>query len=87
MLQKTLVFMLLISMCQILLAQEIVTYRGVILDFTVAPIELVNVVAEESETNIIASFGVTNGDGQFSLKLKKGKSYLLKTSFVGYEPL
>jgi hypothetical protein len=79
--------MLLISMCQILLAQEIVTYRGVILDFTVAPIELVNVVAEESETNIIASFGVTNGDGQFSLKLKKGKSYLLKTSFVGYEPL
>lgn len=67
------------------IAQDLIKFEGQVSDTIQSPVELANVVAYDQETNAITSFGVTDHQGIFVLKLEEDKNYLLKVTFVGYE--
>ena len=71
---------------QKLLAQQKVVYLGEVRDSIGYPLEFANVMAMDTVKNTIASFGVTNNQGQFRLLLEEGKVYQLKVSFIGFLP-
>ncbi len=66
-------------------SQDIIRFMGIVVDSTGSPVELANVVATDPESNTITSFGVTDYQGRFVLKLEIGKQYTLKVSFMGFE--
>ena len=67
-------------------AQEKITYFGEVRDSLGAPLQFANVLAIDTVTNKMASFGVTNQQGQFKLLLEANKPYKLQATFIGYFP-
>ena len=63
-----------------------IRFMGVVQDSLGSAVELANAYAVSPESGEVASFGVTDHLGRFILKLEPGQSYLLKVSFIGYEP-
>ncbi len=61
------------------------TLRGTVKDSIGNPIETVNVIAIEQETNNLEAFGITNANGLYQLQLKKEKNYTIKISFLGFK--
>jgi len=61
--------------------------RGVITDTLNAPLEFANVIATVKSSGEIESYGITNQEGRYQLDLPKGETYLLKASFLGYDPV
>ncbi|SMD33260.1 hypothetical protein SAMN04488029_1593 [Reichenbachiella faecimaris] len=66
------------------LAQSSVTFTGVVQDSVGNSMELSNVVAYHIETDRLTSYGVTNSEGRFYLKLEEETSYILRATFIGY---
>tara|TARA_A100000171_G_scaffold9159_1_gene6724 strand:+ start:27 stop:2720 length:2694 start_codon:yes stop_codon:yes gene_type:complete len=67
-------------------AQQKVVYLGEVRDSLGLPLEFANVMAMDTTKKTIASFGVTNKQGQFRLLLEDQKVYQLKVSFIGFVP-
>lgn len=67
-------------------AQQKIAFIGDVRDSVGAPLEFANVLAMDTVKNTIASFGVTNKEGEFKLSLIEGKVYKLKVSFIGFLP-
>lgn len=62
-------------------------FEGVVVDSLKTPLELANVVAINQETSALESYGITNSEGQFKLKLGKNQSYRIQISYVGMETM
>lgn len=69
-----------------LLGQQKVVFVGEVRDSLGLPLEFANVLAMDTVKKSIASFGVTNKQGQFRLSLEENKVYKLKASFIGFLP-
>lgn len=67
-------------------AQEYVLIKGQTRDSTLAVIPFANVLAIDTTTNEMESFAVTGVDGNFQLRLRSGKAYELKVTYVGFVP-
>ena len=67
-------------------AQQKFSFPGEVRDSLGIPLEFANVMAMDTVKNTIASFGVTDKQGQFKLSLVEGQVYRLKVSFIGYLP-
>ncbi len=78
--------MLLLGFSAALKAQQKIAFAGDVRDSLGAPLEFANVLAMDTVKNTIASFGVTNKQGEFKLSLVEGKTYKLKVSFIGFLP-
>ena len=46
-----------------------------------------NVIAVNTETQILDGFGISNENGYFSLNLKKDTEFNIKITFIGYKPI
>ena len=64
-----------------------VTLRGVVKDSLEAPLELANVVAINTLSGSLESYGITNEQGVFSIQLGKNASYEVQVSYVGMKTL
>jgi len=67
-------------------AQDKIVYIGEVRDSLGAPLQFANVLAIDTITNKMASFGVTNQQGQFRLSLVSNKTYKFQATFIGYLP-
>lgn len=63
-----------------------ITLTGVVRDSLEAPLDMANVVAVNQADQALEGFGITNPEGLYRLQLKANASYLLKISYVGFEP-
>lgn len=78
---KKIVFLLIVHI-------SIATYSQIKLQGTVTnlenePLEMANIVAVNSQTKSVDSYGFTNSKGKYQLSLKKNTNYSLKVSYVG----
>ncbi len=60
-----------------------ITMNGVVRDTLKNPLDLANIIAINQETSVLESYGITDGKGAYSLKLKKNKSYKIQISYIG----
>lgn len=56
---------------------------GVVKDSIGAPLEMANVIAINSETKALDSYGFTDSSGRYKLTLKKNATYNIKVSYIG----
>jgi hypothetical protein len=66
-------------------AQEI-SLSGTVKDSLGVGIDMANVIAINTETKGLESYGITNHAGLFKLKLKTGQQYTVKVSYLGFKP-
>ncbi|WKL47173.1 carboxypeptidase-like regulatory domain-containing protein [Flavobacterium pectinovorum] len=60
-----------------------VRYDGFIQDEQKNPLEMANIMAVNSATKAMDSYGITNDKGRFQLTLKPNASYIVKISYLG----
>lgn len=82
---RAFIYVFMLSLGAVAYGQDKVPLKGIVSDSLGAPIELANVVATDKETGQVASFGYTDHEGRFLLKLEYDKTYQLTVSFVGYQ--
>ena len=63
-------------------AQEI-TLTGTVKDSTGTGVDMANVIAINTATKGLESYGITNHSGQYKLNLKTGRQYTVKVSYLG----
>ncbi|WP_282056776.1 carboxypeptidase regulatory-like domain-containing protein [Maribacter luteus] len=63
-------------------AQEI-TLTGTVKDSTGTGVDMANVIAINTATKGLESYGITNHSGQYKLNLKTGSQYTVKVSYLG----
>ena len=63
------------------LAQVRVT--GIVKDTIGNPLEMANVIALNTDTNALDSYGFTDANGRYKLTLKPNASYSIKASYIG----
>lgn len=61
--------------------------EGVVKDSLGSPLELANVIAINTTTNALESYGITNFEGRFKLNLTKNSSYKIQVSYIGMKTL
>jgi len=66
-------------------AQEI-SLSGTVKDSLGVGVDMANVIAINTETKGLESYGITNHTGLFKLKLKTGQQYTVKVSYLGFKP-
>lgn len=66
-----------------LFSQEI-ELTGKVTDSLGVPMEMANVVAIYNQTNKVASFSITNGKGEYRLRLETQQTYNISISFLGH---
>ena len=49
------------------------------------PLEMANVMAINSVTKAMDSYGITNEKGKFSLVLNSNSTYLITVSYIGFQ--
>lgn len=59
---------------------------GVVKD-SIGPLEMANIIAIDTVTKQIASYGFTNDKGSYELDLKKRTVYNIKISYIGLKPI
>ena len=59
---------------------------GVVKDSIGDPLEMANVIAIDTITKRMSSYGFTDGKGDYKLDLKKNSIYQVKISYVGMKP-
>ena len=64
-----------------------VKLRGVVKDSVSNPFELANVVAINTATDALESYGITNPKGEYSLELKTNSTYKLQVNYIGMQTL
>jgi hypothetical protein len=60
-----------------------VRFDGFIQDEQKNPLEMANIMAVNSATKAMDSYGITNDKGRFQLTLKPNASYIIKISYLG----
>ena len=66
-------------------SQDLINFDGIVVDSSGVALELAHVVALDQDEESVVSYGVTDYEGGFTLKLTQGNQYLLRVSFIGYE--
>lgn len=82
---KVLLTLLLVVTSAVALAQEI-SLSGTVKDSLGAGVDMANVIAINTATQGLESYGITNHAGLFKLKLKTGEQYTVKVSYLGFKP-
>lgn len=57
--------------------------EGIVKDSIGTPLELANVIAINTETNALESYGITNDTGNFKLSVSKNTTYNVQVSYIG----
>lgn len=78
--------LLLVLLFVVQLSYSQVKLEGFVNDNTGKPLDLANVVAINQETNVLESFGITNDQGKFKLKLEKNSTYKIQVSYIEMKP-
>ncbi len=73
-----------LSMLSAAYGQEI-TLSGIVKDTTGVGIDMANVIAINTETNALESYGITNHSGQYKLNLKSGNNFKVRVSYLGFK--
>ena len=60
-----------------------ITVKGIVKDSIGNPLEMANVIAINTQTKKLDSYGVTDGKGNYKLNLKKNTTYTVKVSYIG----
>ena len=60
---------------------------GVVKDSIGTPLEMANVIALDTVSKTITSYGFTDAKGKYKLDLKKNKVYNIKISYVGLKSI
>lgn len=60
---------------------------GVVKDSIGSPLEMANVIALDTVSKSIASYGFTDANGNFKLDLKNNSTYNIKISYVGFKEI
>lgn len=82
---KVLLTLLLVATSTVALAQEI-SFSGTVKDSLGVGVDMANVIAINTATQGLESYGITNHAGLFKLKLKIGEQYTVKVSYLGFKP-
>ena len=82
---KVLITLLLVVTSAVALAQEI-SLCGTVKDSLGVGVDMANVIAINTATQGLESYGITNHAGLFKLKLKTGEQYTVKVSYLGFKP-
>ncbi len=82
---KVLLTLLLVVTSTVALAQEI-SLSGTVKDSLGVGVDMANVIAINTATQGLESYGITNHAGLFKLKLKTGEQYTVKVSYLGFKP-
>ncbi len=64
-----------------------IRYEGKVIDSIGVPIVAANIIAMDTLEGGMAAFGISNESGIFQLNLKAEKSFQIKISALGYQPL
>jgi len=64
-----------------------IKFEGKVVDTLDAPLELANVVAINKATSALESYGITDANGDFKIKLTQDQTYKIQVSYVGLETL
>ncbi len=64
-----------------------ITLSGTVRDSLQNPLDMANVVAVNQADQTLEGFGITSPEGLYRLQLKANASYLLKISYLGFEPV
>ncbi|QDO92871.1 outer membrane beta-barrel protein [Formosa sediminum] len=78
--KKGLIILLLLA-CNISFGQ--LRLEGVVKDSVGSPLELANVIAINTETQALESYGITSPDGTFKLAVSKNSKYNVQVSYIG----
>ena len=65
-----------------LIASAQIKLTGVVKD-SIGPLEMANVIALDTVSKKIVSYGFTDANGQYKLDLKKNTVYNIKISYIG----
>jgi hypothetical protein len=65
-------------------AQNHITFTGHVLDENGKPLPSANLMSFKKGESKMESFGITDLNGRFKLRLNAHETYLVKTSFIGY---
>ena len=60
-----------------------VKVTGVVKDSIGNPLEMANVIALNTQTNVLDSYGFTDSKGRYKLTLKANSTYSIKASYIG----
>ncbi|VXB17559.1 TonB-dependent receptor [Maribacter litoralis] len=82
---KVLLTLLCVVTTTVVFAQEI-TLSGTVKDSLGVGVDMANVIAINTTTQGLESYGITNHAGLFKLKLKTGEQYTVKVSYLGFKP-
>jgi len=66
---------------------QTIKFDGVITDSKAVPLEMANVMAVNQSTKAVDAYSITNDKGRFQLNLKANSNYLVKVSYIGYQPM
>ncbi len=62
-----------------------IKFDGVVQDSIKKPLEMANVMAINTITKAMDSYGITNDKGKFSLNLNANSTYLITVSYIGFQ--
>ncbi|MDO6519112.1 carboxypeptidase-like regulatory domain-containing protein [Zobellia uliginosa] len=82
--KNVLLFVVFLSLATPSWAQEI-ALTGMVKDSLGAGVDMANVIAINTETKGLESYGITNHAGLYKLKLKSGHQYTVKVSYLGFK--
>ena len=64
---------------------QTIKFDGVVQDSIKKPLEMANVMAINTITKAMDSYGITNDKGKFSLNLNANSTYLITVSYIGFQ--
>ena len=71
--------------CSSISFSQSIKFDGVIQDSIKKPLEMANVMAINTITKAMESYGITNDKGKFSLTLTANNTYLVTVSYIGFQ--
>ena len=84
--KKLIPLVLMGMMCLSISAQAQQTQiKGFVKDSLGQAMEMANVMAFYKRDSLVASFGTTDSEGSYLLKVKAGENYFIRCSYIGYE--
>lgn len=79
------IVLFLITLFSTISYSQSIKFEGVIQDNTNKPLEMANVMAVNTVTKAMDSYGITNDKGKFQLTLKPNSTYSIKVSYLGMQ--
>lgn len=77
--------LLVLLFCSSFFYAQSIKFDGVIQDSIKKPLEMANVMAINTLTKAMESYGITNEKGKFSLSLSANNTYLVTVSYIGFQ--